>query len=271
MRRICSVLFVFLVFVCMSLGAGCSKPRVEMAVASQPNVNPDHSNRPSPIIVKIYELRNDLTFKQAEFNTLFDTPLQVLGADLIAADELVFIPGEARRVAYQPNTNTRFVGIVAGFRQMDRALWRVLKPVDPEKGNLIAIELNDATILVIPDKEAEDWDPEEAVRQFQQRLVKPQQPTTTGVAHAQPGSMYPAQPSREIPSTTSQGAQPASAPVSTSAGTQAEQVGKESITIINQSGIETLPGRQGLGSAPEPATPASISVITPSLPSMRPF
>ena len=268
MSRICSVLFVFLVLACLSLGAGCSKPRVEMAVASQPNVNPDHSNRPSPVIVKVYELRNDLAFKQAEFTTLFDTPLQVLGADLIAADELVFIPGEARRVAYQPNANTRFVGIVAGFRQMDRALWRVLKPVDPEKGNLVAIELNDATILVVSDKEAEDWDPEEAVRQFQQRLVKPQQPATPGTSPAQAGSAYPAQPARGM-TPLSPDSQPASAPASSSAGARAVQAGKESITIINQSGIETQPG--GQGSAPAPAAPAVPGVSAPSLPSMRPY
>ena len=203
MNRIGTFLILILVLFCMAMAAGCSKPRVELAVASQPNVNPDHSSRPSPVIVKVYELRNDLAFKQAEFTTLFDTPLQVLGADLIAADEVVFIPGEARRIAYQPNPSTRFVGVVAGFRQMDRALWRVIKPVDPEEENWLAFELNDATIIVVPDKEAEDWDPEKAVRQFQQQLISPQQPVVTESSPApsspqgQPGTMTPAQPSQQ--------------------------------------------------------------------------
>lgn len=187
MNRI-GVLFIFLVLVCVSLSAGCAKPRIEMAVASQPNVNPDHSNRPSPVIVKIYELRNDLSFKQAEFQALFDKPLQVLGTDLIAADELVFIPSEARRIAYQPNPSTRFVGVVAGFRQMDRALWRVTKRVDPEDENWLAIELNDVTIIVVPDKEAKDWDPQKAIRQFQQQLAKPQPPA---VIETEPASTSP--------------------------------------------------------------------------------
>ncbi len=64
------------------LAGGCSTARVELAVAGQPNVNPDYYGRPSPVVVKMYELRHDLTFNQADFRSLFDNPLQVPGADL---------------------------------------------------------------------------------------------------------------------------------------------------------------------------------------------
>lgn len=162
-------LYPLLLIMAVCLLAGCSKPRIELAVASQPNVNPDNSGRPSPVIVKMFELRNDLAFKQSDFHSLFNQPMQALGSDLIAADELVFIPGEARVVRYLPTEQTRFIGIMAGFRQMDRSLWRVIRPVDPEETNLVAFELNDVTILLIPDKEVDDWDPEVAVKAYQQR------------------------------------------------------------------------------------------------------
>jgi type VI secretion system protein VasD len=152
--------------------AGCGKPRLDLNVASQPNVNPDYSGRPSPVLVNVYELRRDLAFKQADFASLFERPVPTLGADLIAADELVFIPGEARKVSYKPAADTRFVGIVAGFRQMERAQWRTIKDIDPEEKNILALEFNDVSILVIPNKKAEDWDPEEAVREFQQGMSR---------------------------------------------------------------------------------------------------
>lgn len=182
MKKVTVTLCLCISLVCL---AGCSKPSVDLALASQPNVNPDHSGRPSPIIVKNFELRNDLIFKQADFQSLFERPVQVLGADLIAADELVLIPGEARKIAYKPNPDTRYLGVVAGFRQMDRAHWRVIKPIDAENKNLIALEFNDTSILIIPDNRAEDWNPEEAVKQFQQQLAQSassvQQNTTTEV------------------------------------------------------------------------------------------
>ncbi len=165
--------------------AGCAKPKVEMGVASQPNVNPDHSGRPSPVIMKMYELTSDMAFKQGDFIALFENPVQTLGQDLVAADELVFVPGEARTVVYQPNERTKFVGILLGFRQMERANWRVIKPVNAEEDNRIFIELIDTSVLLIDDQAASDWDPVEAVRNFQKRLGQPpvvaQTPAGTGV------------------------------------------------------------------------------------------
>lgn len=257
MKKTGSTLFVFLVLVCLALGTGCSKPRVEMAVASQPNVNPDHSDRPSPVIVKIYELRNDLAFTQADFLSLFDTPIQVLGADLVAADELVFIPGEARRIAYQPNPNTRFIGVVAGFRQMDRAFWRVIKPVDPEEENWLAIELNDATIIVIPDKDAEDWDPEKAVRQFQKQMARPEQPAAGDTTPARSGATDQTRPADPAIRATTSGAPDSAAGAG---GTRAAQDGKETVTIIGEQGDEALPGVQAGKTAPAPLAPPPPSM-----------
>jgi type VI secretion system VasD/TssJ family lipoprotein len=166
----CRLLFLCIVL-CAACLSGCSKPSIDLVVASQPNVNPDYSGRPSPVIIKMYELRRDIAFRQADFQTLFEKPMQALGADLIAADELVFTPGEVRRVAYQPWAHTRFMGLVAGFRHMERAQWRATRRIDPEARNIIAVELNDATILLIPENEAKSWKPEEAIRTYQQSRV----------------------------------------------------------------------------------------------------
>lgn len=149
---------------------GCSSPRITMEVASQPNVNPDSSGRPSPIIVKMYEMRSDMAFRQGDFQMLFMEPMKVLGANLVAMDELLFVPGEARTVEYAPMPETRYVGVLAGFRQMERAKLRAVLPVDPEKKNLIRLELNDTSMIVIdPDK---DWSSEESVRSYQERIDK---------------------------------------------------------------------------------------------------
>ncbi|MCL1985688.1 MAG: type VI secretion system lipoprotein TssJ [Betaproteobacteria bacterium] len=186
------------IILCVACLSGCSKPRIDLVVASQPNVNPDYSGRPSPVIVKMYELRRDVAFKQADFQTLFEQPVQTLGADLIAADELVLTPGEVRRIAYQPGENTRFVGLVAGFRHMERAQWRAIQSINPESGNTVAMELNDASILLIPEKEASSWQPEEAIRLHQQdpgatdsqnALQRPMEQPVTGHEHDSAGGL----------------------------------------------------------------------------------
>ena len=158
-------LVLFMLSVLGFLG-GCAKPRIDLAVASQLNSNPDHTGRPSPVIVKVYELRSDLAFSQSDFRPLFETPVQVLGADLLAADELVLVPGEARRITYEPVEGTRFLGLLAGFRQMERAKWKVVSSIDFERVNTVGIEIRDATLMLIPGEEALDWDPLQAVYKF---------------------------------------------------------------------------------------------------------
>jgi type VI secretion system protein VasD len=160
---------LFLALVCL---AGCGGARLDLKVAAQPNLNPDVSERPSPVMVKVFELRNDLAFKQADFHSLFDRPMQALGADLLAADELVFVPGEARTVSYKPGKDARFLGVAAGFRQTDRARWRYIAPMDPEEDKVVALEFNDASIIPVSEDDAEDWEPEEAVRDFQKGLKR---------------------------------------------------------------------------------------------------
>jgi type VI secretion system protein VasD len=163
MMRYALVLFMLSV---LGFLGGCAKPRIDLAVASQLNSNPDHTGRPSPVIVKVYELRSDLAFSQSDFRPLFETPVQVLGADLLAADELVLVPGEARRITYEPVEGTRFLGLLAGFRQMERAKWKVVSSIDFERVNTVGIEIRDATLMLIPGEEALDWDPLQAVYKF---------------------------------------------------------------------------------------------------------
>lgn len=244
MRKYMLIPLMLLAVVCLT---GCGKQRVDLNVASQPNVNPDSSGRPSPVHVKVFELRNDLAFKQADFGALFANPISALGADLIAADDLVLIPGEARKISYKPNLETRYIGMLAGFRQMDRATWRMSKPIAPEDRTLIALELNDTTILILPDKQAEDWDPEEAVKEYQQRMIRPE------TTQSQSGA-----------SKSAAGAQRSSAATSKSEyGNKAASALQKKTTLGGVSQAEpSLPSSSGSASSASAASPVRI---------MRPF
>ena len=157
---------VLITAVLCGLLGGCAKPAIDLALASQANVNPDHTGRPSPVIVKVFEMRSDLAFNQSDFRLLFESPVKALGADLLAMDEMVLVPGEARRIEYAPVFGTMYLGVIAGFRQMDRAVWRLVAPIDFEDRSSVGVELRDASLLLIPPDEAPGWDPLQAVRDF---------------------------------------------------------------------------------------------------------
>jgi type VI secretion system protein VasD len=108
-------------------------PKATLVIAAQPAVNPDSSGRPSPVVVRIYQLKADSAFSGATFFTLFDDERKVLGPDLIARDEYELVPGEHRTVEIAAPADMRFLGALAAFHDVRNSSWRAVLPV-PRNG-----------------------------------------------------------------------------------------------------------------------------------------
>ena len=113
--------------------------KAPMTISTTADINPDANNRPSPIVVRIYQLKTDAAFTAADFFTLFDDDKKALGPELISRDEFVLGPSERRTIDVTVASETRFVGAVAAFRDIRNAQWRVLVPA-PKKGLTMAVE-----------------------------------------------------------------------------------------------------------------------------------
>jgi type VI secretion system protein VasD len=127
--------------------AGDAKIKAPMTIAASEDANPDSSGRPSPIVVRVYQLKTDAAFNAAEFFPLFDDEQKVLGAELISRDEFVLAPAEKRTIDVAFSGEARYVGAIAAFRDIRNAQWRVLVPA-PKKGLTVAVEK--ARILLSP-------------------------------------------------------------------------------------------------------------------------
>lgn len=111
-------------------------------ISASSAVNPNANNRPSPVVVRVYELKASAQFESADFLSLYDKDQAVLGADIVARDEIVFAPGDKKVISKPLAADTKFIGVVAAFRDLERARWRALVPVLPNKNNLVAINLD---------------------------------------------------------------------------------------------------------------------------------
>jgi type VI secretion system protein VasD len=96
------------------------------------DVNPDASGRASPIVVRLFQLRNDGEFAAADFFALYDKEKETLGASLVAREEYVLAPGETRTLDLAVNPDARFIGALAAYRDIRAAHWRALTRT-PEK------------------------------------------------------------------------------------------------------------------------------------------
>lgn len=96
-------------------------------LAAGTDLNPDGSARPSPVVVRIYQLRGDTEFLNGDFFALYSNEKNALGANLVTRDEFVVNPGEHREVRIGLSNEARYVGAIAAFRDLTGAHWRALQ------------------------------------------------------------------------------------------------------------------------------------------------
>jgi type VI secretion system protein VasD len=121
---------------------------VSGSVQGAADLNPSVNGRPSPLSLRVYELKAPTTFNQADFMALYQTDQATLGGDLVAREEIVLAPGENRPYKKSLAPETRFVGVVAGYRNLERATWRAIVAVRAGKSQKLTIRADSLAVSV---------------------------------------------------------------------------------------------------------------------------
>lgn len=131
--------FQCLFLVSVVLLSGCTvanyvvDPYTRMSFQASDDINPDGSGRASPLVIRIYELRSVDTFRSAGFFDLYDEPEGVLDRDLLSMDEVVLRPELVEKLPEKRlDENTRYIGIVAAFQNIDDAEWKMILDANPQ-------------------------------------------------------------------------------------------------------------------------------------------
>ena len=95
------------------------------------DINPDMNGRASPVVVKVFELSSRTIFDTQDFFTLYETSEDILGPDLLKKDELELQPDQIKTHKMVLNKNTRYVGFVVAYRNIDSSRWRSVIEVSP--------------------------------------------------------------------------------------------------------------------------------------------
>ncbi len=141
-RLLAVVLAALALAACGNRGGG-PPTGFEITVIAGESINPNADNDPSPVVVRLYELKSDQAFRQAEFFQLFDEDQKTLGADMLSREEFEFAPGTTQRITRRSqNPDLAYVGVLAAFRDIEAANWRAVGQVTPQKPNLVTITLS---------------------------------------------------------------------------------------------------------------------------------
>ena len=117
-------------------------------VSADDLINPNPESQPSPVLLRIYELKQLTAFDQATFFQLLDNDTAVLGADMVAKREIEIKPGERQGFDRNTPVDTHYIGVVAGFREMDSATWRAHLEITPGPSGLIVVKVTAQTVSI---------------------------------------------------------------------------------------------------------------------------
>jgi type VI secretion system protein VasD len=90
--------------------------------------------------VRIYELKSAAGFNSADFMSLYQRDQAQLAADMIAKEEFVLAPGETKTFAKTLAPDTRFIGVVAAYRDIEHAKWRSVVAVQPNQPQKLTVK-----------------------------------------------------------------------------------------------------------------------------------
>ncbi len=123
---------------------------IDAKLTAAAQINPDTRKRPSPVVVRVYELKARTQFDAADFLSLYERDKDVLGSELAVRDEFVLRPGETKDLARQPQPESKFLAVLVGFRDMEKSRPRAIVAIEPNKVNRWTIKVEALTVGITP-------------------------------------------------------------------------------------------------------------------------
>lgn len=104
-------------------------------------INPDLNVRPSPLVINSYQLSAPDAFQSADFFSLYNNPKTALGSELIYQEQIEVKPNEVFKTEQDYFHQTKYLGFVAAFRDIDHAVWKKIMAVKSKEENPICVLL----------------------------------------------------------------------------------------------------------------------------------
>lgn len=118
------------------------KPKTiaEVKIKAAPTLNPDLNGRPSPVVVRFYQLLSADMFQNADFFQLFEQEQAALGPTSAAKEEHVVEPGQIVTVSIGVKDDVKHLGVVVAYRNYEKATWRAVAPIQQDRTNVINLQ-----------------------------------------------------------------------------------------------------------------------------------
>lgn len=136
---------------CSTLSPYSQLTKLDLTLSGSEQLNPDLNGRPSPIVLRLIELKHPVAFQSADFFSLYQRPKEALAPDLVTLEELELRPGEQRELKLSVQEGSRYVGVLAAYRDLPETSWRYVIPLQALERNQVALQLDAQGIQALDD------------------------------------------------------------------------------------------------------------------------
>lgn len=114
---------------CSLLSPYSSVTKLNLTLTASDQLNLDLNGRPSPVVVRLFELKHPVAFENTDFFSLYERGKESLAPDLATSEELELRPGEIIELKLSVQEGSHYVGILAAYRDLSQTRWRYTVPV----------------------------------------------------------------------------------------------------------------------------------------------
>jgi type VI secretion system protein VasD len=122
---------------------------LELSIVAKGDINPDDTDTASPLVIRLYELKDKKKFEEIEFYDLYANDKKILGKNLIDRHRLKhFVPDSKRKKMFVLDKNTKYIGLFAEFSQYKDSVFRAVIEIDPHFDRKVDVVLTGTVLQV---------------------------------------------------------------------------------------------------------------------------
>lgn len=133
-----------IIFLVLLIANGCATTKrvfgvsnIDITLKAAEDMNIDQSGTPTPVVVRFYELTDIQDFRKVDFATLYNNEQASIGKHIVKRDEFELKPGDIHEIDRVAKRNTRYIGILAAYNDVDNAKWRAIISIHKDGTDLV--------------------------------------------------------------------------------------------------------------------------------------
>jgi len=102
----------------------CDVQIVTLNIYAADNINPNDNGNPRPVVVRLYQLKNDVRMENASYDDILLKDKETLQDDMLKVDEVSLFPNDLVQVRFERMKEASVLGGVALFHSPKGTSWK---------------------------------------------------------------------------------------------------------------------------------------------------